>query len=170
MDSILSPVAAPTASPLLLTGSARDSNSITLSWAPPLLSERNGVIQHYLVNVTEVDTGNVYGHVALTTNFTLFALHPYYTYSTIVTAVTVSTGPPTSPVVITTHEDGEYKFSIYPETPSTAWPEVFECICLLSQQMKGSSLNPYIVATCRSNIEVNSPDQLHVSTDSHVCA
>lgn len=54
-----------------------------------------------------MDTGNTYGHVSLITNFTLFGLHPYYTYSIVVTAVTVAPGPPTSPVVILTNEDGK---------------------------------------------------------------
>ena len=63
------------------------------------------MIQHYLVNVTEMDTGNTYGHVALTTNFTLFSLHPYYTYSIVVSAVTVATGPATSPILIITDQD-----------------------------------------------------------------
>ena len=98
---------APSAPALNLAGSPRNSESIALSWAPPLVSERNGVIQHYLVNVTETDTGKRYGLVSLRTNFTLFGLHPYYTYSITVTAVTVAPGPPTSPVLILTNEDGK---------------------------------------------------------------
>ena len=62
---------------------------------------------HYLVNVTELNTGNVYGHVSGGTNFTIFSLHPYYNYSITVTAVTVSPGPVTDPIVITTDQDGE---------------------------------------------------------------
>ena len=65
------------------------------------------MIQRYLVNATEVDTGNMYGHVSLNTNFTLFALHPYYTYMITVSAVTVALGPATSPITIRTDQDGE---------------------------------------------------------------
>lgn len=64
------------------------------------------MIQHYLVNVTEVDTGNEYGHISLSTNFTAFSLHPYYSYSITITAVTVSPGPPSDPIVIRTDQDG----------------------------------------------------------------
>ena len=60
-----------------------------------------------------MDTGFLYGHVSLGTNFTLFSLHPYYSYSTTVTAVTVAPGPPSSPIVITTDQDGEYMQHIY---------------------------------------------------------
>ena len=98
---------APTAPPLGLSGFARNSDSISLSWTPPLLAERNGMIRHYLINATEVDTGNVYGHVSLNTNFTLFSLHPYYTYMITVSAVTVAPGPATSPISIRTDQDGE---------------------------------------------------------------
>ena len=59
------------------------------------------------MNVTELDTGLEVGHVSLSTNFTLFALHPYYSYSIRVTAVTVAAGPAASPVVIRTNEDGK---------------------------------------------------------------
>ena len=88
-------------------GSSRDSNSISLSWSPPLLSERNGLIQYYLVNVTETDTGMDYGHVSLSTNFTLFALHPFYTYVIMVTSVTVGPGPATNPIMVTTDQDSK---------------------------------------------------------------
>lgn len=98
---------APSAAPIGLTGLAQSSDSIYLSWSPPVISERNGVIQHYLVNVTELETGNMHGHISPRTNFTLFSLHPYFSYSITVTAVTVSPGPPTSPVVIRTEQDGK---------------------------------------------------------------
>ena len=67
------------------------------------------MIQRYLVNVTEANTGLKFGHVALSTNITLFSLHPYYTYSITVTAVTIAPGPPTTAVLIRTDEDGKLR-------------------------------------------------------------
>ena len=64
------------------------------------------MIQHYLVNVTELDTGNTFDHVSVRTNFTLLGLHPFYRYSITTTAVTVGSGPSTAPIVITTDQDG----------------------------------------------------------------
>ncbi len=64
------------------------------------------MIQHYLINVTELETGSTFGHVSLRTNLTLFNLHPFYRYSITTTAVTVGSGPPTSPVIVTTDQDG----------------------------------------------------------------
>jgi len=109
---IISLHVAPTAPPASLTGFSLGSDSILLSWDAPLLSERNGRIQYYLVNVTEQETGNTFGHVSLRTNFTLFGLHPYYNYRVTTTAVTVGPGPSTSPVVITTDQDGEKVFDL----------------------------------------------------------
>ena len=65
------------------------------------------MILYYLVNVTEQETGSTFGHVSLRTNFTLFGLHPYYNYQITTTAVTIGPGPRTSPIVITTDQDGE---------------------------------------------------------------
>ena len=71
------------------------------------------MILYYLVNVTEQETGSTFGHVSLRTNFTLFGLHPYYNYQITTTAVTVGQGPSTSPVVITTDQDGETKDKVH---------------------------------------------------------
>ena len=46
-------------------------------------------------------------HISLRTDFILYGLHPHYSYSITIAAVTVSPGPPTSPLVITTDEDGK---------------------------------------------------------------
>lgn len=99
---------APTGAPQNLTGSSLNSNSIFISWNLPLPSERNGIILNYIVNVTETETNLKFSHIALSTSFTLFGLHPYYTYSITVTAVTVvSPGPATNPISITTDEDSK---------------------------------------------------------------
>lgn len=105
-------IVAPSAAPLGLTGSARNSDSIFMSWSSPVVSERNGMIQHFLINVTEMDTGNMYNHVSSRTNLTLFTLHPYYSYSVTVTAVTVNPGPPTTPVVIRTDQDSKISLRV----------------------------------------------------------
>ena len=74
------------------------------------MSGRNGIVQHYIVNVTELNTGTTSSHVASRTNFTLFSLHPHYTYSVTVSAVTIAAGPPSDPIVITTDSEGKLSF------------------------------------------------------------
>ncbi len=60
----------------------------------------------YRINITEVDTGNVLSLVSYSTSITIEFLHPYYTYTSIVSAVTVDEGPYSEVFTITTPQDG----------------------------------------------------------------
>lgn len=86
---------------------ALSSSSIFLSWNPPLLGERNGIIVEYRINITELDTGNVLTLVSYSTFITVQFLHPYYTYASIVSAVTIDEGPYSEIFIIVTPEDGK---------------------------------------------------------------
>lgn len=70
---------------------------------------QNGIIVHYQVNVTELETGDVLSTISLNTFITVQFLHPHYTYVCIVSAVTISEGPYSEEVVVTTPEDGMYE-------------------------------------------------------------
>ena len=83
------------------------SSSFHLSWTEPLPADQNGLIRHYLVNITEVDTGNVFSYTITETEFTVESLHPYYYYSCSVSAVTVLAGPYSDSQMIQTEIDGK---------------------------------------------------------------
>ena len=72
-----------------------------------MLDERNGIIMEYHINITELDTGNVLSLVSYNTFITVQFLHPYYTYASIVSAVTIGEGPYSEIFIITTPEDGK---------------------------------------------------------------
>ena len=99
----------PSAEPASVTAVALSSESIYLSWDPPLFSEQNGQIQHYIINITELDTGNNFIQLAIATNteFTFYSLHPHYTYAFTIAAVTVDVGPTSNSVTVMTEEDGK---------------------------------------------------------------
>ena len=85
---------APGAAPTMLTTSNITATSVTLSWEPPESDLQNGVIRHYLIQVFEYQTGNNLTYQATAhTVFTIGDLHPFYTYSFSVQAVTVAAGP-----------------------------------------------------------------------------
>ena len=90
-----------------IVGIAPDSTTIVLSWSPPPFEEQNGMIRHYIVNMTELETGNSLTHTSADTKITMFSLHPFYTYTITVVAVTVAEGPPSLPVMVQTLPDGE---------------------------------------------------------------
>ncbi len=88
----------------------------TISWLPPPSEDHNGVIQGYLIGLTEESTGRQFSLTSTNTNLTVESLiRPYNNYSVSLSAVTLSSGPVSSPVMVTTLEDGELYFdqSIY---------------------------------------------------------
>ena len=80
--------------------------TLALSWQRPALDSQNGIIIHYSVNITEMETGRLLSYTAVNTSFRVSPLHPFYTYTCIVAAVTVGLGPYSAPVVVQTPEDG----------------------------------------------------------------
>ena len=99
--------AAPTAPPQMVQARSENSTTLVLSWQPPPLDNQNGIIVNYTANVTESETGTIFFVVTATTTITLSSLHPYYTYSCIVAAVTIDIGPFTAPVSLEMPEDGK---------------------------------------------------------------
>lgn len=84
------------------------SSSIQLTWEPPPLEYHNGMIVSYTILCIEQQESDeiltIYS--TMTTDITINQLHPYYTYSCKVSAVTVSQGPFSDSINITTLEDG----------------------------------------------------------------
>ena len=84
-----------------------NSTSIELTWEPPLFSNQNGIIRSYVVSVVEAETMGHFQLTSTTTSIIAVGLHPYYTYSFTLAAVTVGQGPYTQALTLQTFEDGE---------------------------------------------------------------
>lgn len=99
---------APSSPPLDLTVSDLMSRSLHLSWAPPLPETANGIIRRYLVNVTEMDSGDA-ALITVSFNSTLqiYTLHPHTSYLVSVSAFTVSEGP-YAVLEVETPQDGQF--------------------------------------------------------------
>lgn len=96
----------PTAPPSLTAYYVVDSTSLFYSWNAPPADNRNGVIRHYVLALTELDTGFMFNHSTAGSNFTFLSLHPSYTYQVEIAAVTIDNGPFSDPVTLQTLEDG----------------------------------------------------------------
>ena len=100
---------APSVAPEDIQVTAEDSTTLHFSWQPPANGSTNGVIQRYIINITEVNTDISFQ--LETTPDTLFIvvsnLHPYYQYRCMVAAETVGLGPFSTPVIIELPEDGK---------------------------------------------------------------
>lgn len=82
------------------------SRSFSLSWDPPNFDDQNGIIYYYVIQVIEIEANTTLVYTANTTFFFLSSLHPAYTYYCKIAAYTVSLGPFSTQINVTTKEDG----------------------------------------------------------------
>ena len=77
------------------------STSFILAWQPPLTP--NGVIDYYVIDLVENNTGTNFSYHARSHAFYAVGyLHPFYTYSVYISAVTVAVGPPSLELAVST--------------------------------------------------------------------
>ena len=100
------PTAVPSSAPVRIQGSAVNSTTIQLQWEPPPIADRNGVIRSYIVNISVAETRSVLQLTSETTVLNISNLHPYYTYTMTVAAVTIGPGPYSVALTIRIPEDG----------------------------------------------------------------
>ena len=83
--------------------------TIELIWEPPPLDTHNGIIRQYAIDYYVFETReNVYRLLADNSTSTVVTdLHPYYTYSFKVAAVTIAAGPQSIAVTAKTLESGK---------------------------------------------------------------
>ena len=98
--------AVPSGTPQSIQAQPIDSRSLLLAWEPPLAEEQNGVIQGYLINISVAETGDEFQHQSTNTTLIVKDLHPHYTYSLVISAVTVGPGPYSEVYTIQMPEDG----------------------------------------------------------------
>ena len=99
--------AAPTTPPENLIATPLSSRTLHITWQPPVQDERNGIIRRYVINITELNSGNEYQLENASTEITVQDLHPFYRYSYSVAAETVALGPFTPGSIIEMPEDSK---------------------------------------------------------------
>ena len=99
---------APSGPPLNVTTRTVNSTTIQVTWAPPAPEHQNGIITLYNINVTVSETKSNFILNTSTTSLNVTGLHPHYTYTFAVTAVTIRPGTYSEPQTITTPEDCKF--------------------------------------------------------------
>lgn len=79
-----------------------------LSWNNPPPVDWNGLIRSFIINITEHNTGVEYQLMTTSNEIHVNFLHPFYRYLCSVAAVTVSAGPYSTLVVVTTLSAGMF--------------------------------------------------------------
>lgn len=100
------PSSAPSTAPDNVAIDAITSMDLSLSWDPLPAEHQNGMIRSYTIAVLETETGMTLQLSTTTESITLQNLHPYYTYLVEVSAYTIAHGPSSSPLSVTTEQDG----------------------------------------------------------------
>ena len=90
-------------------------------WDAIALENQNGLLRHYLVSVLELDTGEIDMYTAGATQLNISGLHPHYTYTCMVAAVTIRIGPFSQSVSIITPQDGDLKIIFVDVTDFTRY-------------------------------------------------
>lgn len=106
--------AAPSSPPQILLGESLSPTVIYITWEPPPSGEWNGIIRSYTLIILEVvsNTTATYQQQAQQTQLLIEFLHPYYNYTCTLAAETIELGPFTSPLTITTDEDGKCVYTV----------------------------------------------------------
>ena len=102
----------PSGPPRNLATTSVTSRSISLTWDPPTAANQNGIIRSYIINMTELETQQTIQLMSNTTERDFEMLHPYYTYTFVISAVTIGPGPPSSVYNVTTEHEGSLLFCL----------------------------------------------------------
>ena len=86
---------------------AISSRVVNITWTPPPNDQRNGIIQYYQIKVFIAETSEYFNIQTANFSLTLTDLHPDYTYTVSIAAVTIGTGPFSTIQSVTTPEDGK---------------------------------------------------------------
>ena len=116
---------APSSPPTEVSTSGTTSVGFALSWSHPPDVDWNGQIRHFLINITEENTGLEYQLTTVANEIEVNFLHPFYTYSCSVAAVTILSGPYSPPISLTTLSAGEKRLSVAWRTYDTVMINIF---------------------------------------------
>ena len=100
---------APSLAPTNFTCHPVGSDGMNLRWVPPPRESFNGVLRHYQISILELETSRRFFEYLLGSRGFVGSLHPFYSYTVNMAAVTVAPGPYSNNVTITTLQDGEIK-------------------------------------------------------------
>lgn len=74
--------------------------------------DRNGIITHYTVRITDTHTGRYWTFVALDDHISVASLVPHSSYDCAVSAFTVASGPYSNIVTVKTNQAGIYMYEL----------------------------------------------------------
>ena len=102
----------PSSPPNDVTVTLQSSSVVFITWSAPDKSHQNGVIQHYILSLLEEETGWLREETSPGTNVTIAHLHPSFTYTMNISAVTIGIGAKLT-LSFQMPEDGKQSMDLY---------------------------------------------------------
>ena len=107
--SFVAPSSSPTALQIVNVG----SKSFSVTWLPPLLQDQNGITRQYRLLIYNISTGSIiYNFTTANQHAIVSNLQPYSSYNLSVSAYTVSAGPYSDFLMVTTEQDSKNQILI----------------------------------------------------------
>ncbi len=104
-NNFIAPTASPqNPAPIFYSDSA---STLNLTWYPPPVEKQNGIILYYKIQMIELETSTVSEFTSSFTHLYLTNLHPYYSYTFTMAAVTIADGPFSTGFTVLMPEDGK---------------------------------------------------------------
>ena len=100
---------APSAPPTNISATAVSARALNITWQPPELAEQNGIIRSYILTLSVTETGSSELLMSDQPQLMLEDLHPFYLYSFLIAAITISPGPYSEIVSIQMPQAGQLK-------------------------------------------------------------
>ena len=107
-DYTISSTLVPSAPPTDLSAVTLSARDLNITWVPPTPAQQNGIIRSYLLIVSILETGTTDHRTSFEPQLLLENLHPFYTYSFLIAAVTIGPGPFSGILSIQMPPTGEY--------------------------------------------------------------
>ena len=128
-------------------------------WAEPFKNQINGIIRKYVLKLAEVKTNTIrfINESTAQTEIIVSSLHPYYQYEVSVAAVTIATGPFSTPLSVTTNEAGKT------DQCMTILPLNYTDFPLSSYSSAPTSLIVFIISSTSLNASWNDPPPYNIN-------
>ena len=98
----------PSAPPTNLSATTFNATTLNITWQPPLPVHQNGIIRSYMVTIFAIESETSEQLSSDQSHLVLYNLHPFYTYSFLISAVTVGPGPSSEIFTIQMPPAGNY--------------------------------------------------------------
>ena len=111
----------PSASTINISATTQNATTLHITWKPSTLDQQNGIIRSYEITLSVLETGSSQQLTSTMPELMLLDLHPFYTYSFLIAAVTIGPGPASETFTIQMPQTGNVKYDFPDESNASVF-------------------------------------------------